>query len=144
MINIYNNTTSPITIDYIVLEVGHNYIDPAQWAKISAKDEIREMQGEGMILVNNYNSYITYKNAIENLFLIVTDGSKIEMLKTLSGDDKASQIEELRDSIESSLIELELFHDEFQGISALEGKNKIILSTIKSKQNELEKLSKES
>lgn len=144
MINVYNNTQAPITIGYIVLEVGHNYIDPTQWAKISAKDDIREMQGKGIILVNNYNSYVAYKNAIENLFLIVTDNSRIEILKTLSGDDKASQIEELTDSIESNLVELELFHDDFQGINALEGKYKIILSAIKTKQAELEKLSKES
>lgn len=144
MINVYNNTQSPITIDYIVLEVGHNYIDSTQWAKISAKDDIREMQSKGMILVNNYNDFVAYKNAIENLFLIVTDNSRIEILKTLSGDDKASQIEWLTESIEANLVELELFHDDFQGISVLEGKYKIISSTIKSKQAELENLSKES
>ena len=144
MINVYNNTQSPITIDYIVLEVGHNYIAPLQWAQISAKDDVGEMQGKGMILVNNYNDYVSYKNSVETLFLIVTDYSIIERLKTLSGDDKASQIEELTDSIESSLVELELFHNDFQGINVLEGKYKIILSTIKSKQAELEKLSKES
>lgn len=143
MINIYNNTQTPITIDYIVLEVGHNFIDPTQWAQVSAKDEIREMQGIGAILVNNYNDFVAYKSAIDNLFAFVTDNTQIENIKAQSGDERARMLSDLIESIESNMIELELFHDLFTGIEALESKVKIIISTIPAKQAELEKLSKQ-
>lgn len=143
MINIYNSTQTPITLDYIVLEVGHNYIDPTQWAQVSAKDEIREMQGVGAILVNNYNDYIAYKNAIDMLFTLATDNTQIESIKAQSGEIRASQISELIESTESNMIELELFHDSFGGIEALEAKYKIIMSAIPAKKAELEKLSKQ-
>lgn len=143
MINIYNNTQTPITLDYIVLEVGHNYIDPTQWAQVSAKDEIREMQGIGAILVNNYNDFCAYRSTIDILFTLATDNTQIETIKTLSGENRASQLSELIESTESNMIELELFHDSFKGIEALEAKYKIIVSAIPAKQAELEKLSKQ-
>lgn len=143
MINIYNNTQTPITIDYIVLEVGHNFIDPTQWAKVSAKDEIREMQGIGAILVNNYNDYTAYKSAVDSLFTLVTNNTQIENIKAQSGENKTRALNDLIESIESNMIELELFRDSFQGIEALESKVKIIISAISAKQAELEKLSKQ-
>ncbi len=143
MINIYNNTQTPITLDYIVLEVGHNFIDPIQWAQVSAKDEIREMQGIGAILVNNYNDFCAYKSAIDILFALTTDNTQIETIKTLSGENRASQLSELIESIESNMIELELFHNSFKDIKALEAKYKIIVSAIPAKQTELEKISKQ-
>ena len=143
MINIYNNTQTPITLDYIVLEVGHNYIDPTQWAQVSAKDEIREMQGIGAILVNNYNDYIAYKSAVDSLFTLATDNTQIENIKAQSGENRASQLNDLIESTESNMIELELFRDSFKGIEALESKVKIIISSIPTKQAELEKLSKQ-
>lgn len=143
MINIYNNTQTPITLDYIVLEVGHNFIDPIQWAQVSAKDEIREMQGIGAILVNNYNDFCAYKSAIDILFALATDNTQIETIKTLSGENRASQLSELIESIESNMIELELFHNSFKDIKALEAKYKIIVSAIPAKQTELEKISKQ-
>lgn len=143
MINIYNNTQTPITLDYIVLEVGHNFIDPTQWAKVSAKDEIREMQGIGAILVNNYNDYTAYKSAVDSLFALATDNTQIENIKAQSGENKTRALNDLIESIESNMIELELFRDSFKGIEALESKVKIIISAIPAKQAELEKLSKQ-
>lgn len=143
MVNVFNNTQAQITLDYITLEVGHNFIDPTQWAKISAKDDIREMEGLGAILVNNYNNYISYKNAIDMLFIFATDNTQIDSIKTLSGEHRDSKLSELIDSIEANMVELELFHDEFQGIETLESKYKIIVSAIPPKQAELEKLSKQ-
>lgn len=143
MVNVFNNTQTQITLDYITLEVGHNFIDPTQWAKISAKDDIREMQGLGAIIVNNYNNYISYKNAIDMLFIFVTDNTQIDSIKTLSGEHRDSKLSELIDSIEANMIELELFHDEFKGIETLESRYKIIVSAIPPKQAELEKLSKQ-
>lgn len=143
MINIYNSTQTPITIDYIVLEVGHNFIDPTQWAKVSAKDEIREMQGIGAILVNNYNDYIAYKSAVDSLFTLVTDNTQIENIKAQSGENKTRALNDLIESIESNMIELELFRDSFKGIESIESKVKIIISAIPTKQAELEKLNKQ-
>ena len=143
MVNVFNNTQAQITLDYITLEEGHNFIDPTQWAKISAKDDIREMEGLGAILVNNYNNYISYKNAIDMLFIFATDNTQIDSIKTLSGEHRDSKLSELIDSIEANMVELELFHDEFQGIETLESKYKIIVSAIPPKQAELEKLSKQ-
>lgn len=143
MISIYNNTQTPITLDYIVLEVGHNFIDPTQWAQVSAKDEIREMQDIGAILVNNYNDYIAYKSAVDSLFTLATDNTQIENIKAQSGENKTRALNDLIESIESNMIELELFRDSFKGIEALESKVKIIISAIPAKQAELEKLSKQ-
>lgn len=143
MINIYNNTQTPITLDYIVLEVGHNFIDPTQWAQVSAKDEIREMQGIGAILVNNYNDYIAYKSAVDSLFTLATDNTQIESIKAQSGENKTRALNDLIESTESNMVELELFRDSFKGIEALEAKYKIIVSAIPAKQTELEKLSKQ-
>ena len=144
MINVYNNTTSAITCEIMVIEVGHNWIDHTMWATYSTREAITELVNNCSLIVGNYNNYRAYSNAIESLFDLCVNNHSVASIKAMQDKvDRLKNAEALLENIQSNEVEMELYSIEFENDSKTNKKNALIQEQLPAITAELEKIIKE-
>lgn len=144
MVNVYNNTTSTITCEIMVIEVGHNWIDPTMWATYSTKETIVCLINDCSLIVENYNDYRAYSNAIESLFDLSVNTDSIVMIKAIQDKaDRLKNAEALLENIQSNEVEMELYSIDFENDKKTSRKYALIQEQLPAITAELEKIIKE-
>lgn len=124
MIDIYNNTGDKLTIGYIELEKGHNWVDKAMWAQFAEYPATKELIANCRILVANYEDYRIFSDKVESLFSELT-GDWDSQYPNKDADDIKRAIEKV-DSIEADEIEIEFLSEDFGADQKLAKKLNII------------------
>ena len=144
MINVYNNTASAVTCEIMVIEVGHNWIDPTMWATYSTREAIVELVNNCSLLVGNYNDYRVYSQAIESLFSICVNNEAIARIKAMQEKgDRLAAAETQLESIQASEVEMEIYSIDFENDNKTSKKYAMIQEQLPAITAELEKIIKE-
>lgn len=144
MINIYNNTASAVTCEIMVIEVGHNWIDPTMWATYSTRESIVELVNNCSLLVGNYDDYRAYSQAIEFLFNICVNNEAIASIKAIQDKaDRLKSAERQLENIQASEVEMEIYSIDFENDNKTSKKYAMIQEQLPAITAELEKIIKE-
>ena len=144
MINVYNNTASAVTCEIMVIEVGHNWIDPTMWATYSTREAIVELVNNCSLLVGNYNDYRAYSQAIDTLFNICITNATIASIKAIQEKAERLELAETQlEQIQSSEVEMEIFAIDFENDNKTNKNYAMVQEQLPSIVAEIEKIIKE-
>lgn len=141
MINVYNNTASAVTCDIMVIEVGHNWIDPTMWATYSTREAIVNLVNNCSLLVGNYSDYRVYCDALDNLFNICISSNVVGNIKAIeNADERVKLAQEQLESIQASEVEMDLFVTDFENDSKTNRKLLLVKEQLEGITQELESI----
>lgn len=110
IVNIYNKSGFSITSDNIVIEQGHNFIPFEDWERISKDASIISLIENCGLLVNNWQEYCSYKEALQFFTDILP--ANLELWESEAVDKKT--FERIAQDFEANRIILDIFTEEFR------------------------------